>query len=665
MFFIPLPQFSFTQKITNWLQGQPRDRAQFLLRILAGINLAYLGIDYKFFHPNLAIGALTIGKAWTFGISVSTFVFLMAIIETFAGFLLLFGSLIRPMSLILLVCFIFLTYVLGENPIGHIIIYGVLIVCYINGAGQWRIRLAKDKAANIVIIGASFAGIHAVLKIEKLIGIVSNINVTLINDENYFQFDPLLPEVIGGSVQPSNIVNPIRRICSRAAFIQGKTKSIDYANKTVTITLLSDEEINITYDELILSPAREINFANIPGMLEHAMPIMNIGDALLLRQRILESLELAINAHDAEEKKKLLTFGIIGGGIRGASVAEEVNSFFKAAIVSYPMLSLNECTVYLIEKSDEILPECESILQKTAHKQLSKMGIIVLTHANVTQVTSNAIMLETGDKVFCHTTICALTQISSLVADLPKNNRGFLLTNEYFEVANKHSLFAVGDVTDVSHQVYFQATLEARMGRNAGYNAWAKSQNFKMKEYDPRRPLFGVLSLGRHASEVKIFGVVFTGVIAWFISRWVCLITLPGLERNLRILIDWLLDVPFRQDIVNISPKLTTKLNRAHYDAGDEIVHEGEAGENAFLILKGEVAVLKNENGSMKQLAILKPGELFGEIALLKNMRRTATVKAITPVDVIVLAKDQFLPLLSGFQELDSLVKKRLQERLR
>lgn len=146
-------------------------------------------------------------------------------------------------------------------------------------------------------------------------------------------------------------------------------------------------------------------------------------------------------------------------------------------------------------------------------------------------------------------------------------------------------------------------------------------------------------------------------------SRLACLTSMPGLEKNLRILLDWLLDIPFRRDISIITPKLTFKLTHAHYEAGDIIINEGEQGDCAYLLLSGKVEVLKNNEGKMIHVAYLNQGDYFGEMSLLTAMPRTATIKCVTTVEVAAIAHDQFMDLLKGFNDLDKIIKSKMIQR--
>ncbi len=152
-----------------------------------------------------------------------------------------------------------------------------------------------------------------------------------------------------------------------------------------------------------------------------------------------------------------------------------------------------------------------------------------------------------------------------------------------------------------------------------------------------------------------------TGTPAWILSRLSTLIALPGLERNLRILMDWILDIPFRNDIAVLAPDQTEHLQRKHFETGDTVISQGDPGDTAYIIESGRLEVLKDG----KKVAELAEGDCFGEIALLSDVQRTATVRCLTPCELTVLARDDFQTLTSGQGALAQAIRKQATERRR
>jgi hypothetical protein len=196
------------------------------------------------------------------------------------------------------------------------------------------------------------------------------------------------------------------------------------------------------------------------------------------------------------------------------------------------------------------------------------------------------------------------------------------------------------------------------LGRAAGQNAWAASQEFDIQPFAFKRRWLMSFNMGRR-SICRLGGLLFGGLPAWFFSRMANLATMPGLERNLRILIDWTLDVPFRADIAVLAPDATQKLQKIHMEAGDEVIREGEDGDSAYIIQSGRLEVLKGG----KKVGELGAGDFFGEIALVQNVKRNATVRCLVACELTALSRDDFQALSLGSSTLAKAIQQQISER--
>jgi NADH:ubiquinone reductase (H+-translocating) len=147
--------------------------------------------------------------------------------------------------------------------------------------------------------------------------------------------------------------------------------------------------------------------------------------------------------------------------------------------------------------------------------------------------------------------------------------------------------------------------------------------------------------LGRRRAIAQVKGIEITGVPAWIVWRTFFIRFVPTLDRQLRILLDWLITPFVGRDIVEIRPREPFGLRREHYEAGQAIVRQGELGQQLYLIWQGEVAVVREVDGQVEMLARLGPGQHFGEVAVFQNVRRTATVRALTAVEVIAVGAQE------------------------
>jgi NADH dehydrogenase len=165
--------------------------------------------------------------------------------------------------------------------------------------------------------------------------------------------------------------------------------------------------------------------------------------------------------------------------------------------------------------------------------------------------------------------------------------------------------------------------------------------------------LGSLASLGRRSAVAEILGIQVSGILAWWLWRTVYLMKMPGLDRKLRVVTDWTLDLFLRQDIVQLKIDRTAAIAHEHFEKDEVIVKQGDFGDKLYMIESGEVEVLKERpNMPPERLAVLAVGAYFGETALPTDAPRNATVRTLTPVDAIVLGRSDFLALISSFPEL-------------
>ncbi|TMQ28366.1 MAG: cyclic nucleotide-binding domain-containing protein [Candidatus Rokuibacteriota bacterium] len=626
-YYVPMPSVPGTRRLQAWLESQPRARAQFLLQVLAGFNLAYLGVYWKGFHANSMLAILQHHQVPTFGIQAATFVLWMALVETLSGLLIMAGVLMRFLSVILFASFLFFSGILGESVFAHIIFYGLLVSFITNGDGRWRRPVAEDKPGKIVILGGGVAGLQCAMRLERLLGEFTNVKVTLVHRESYFLFEPLLPEVVGGAVQPGSIVNSIRRLCPRTSLIHGEVTSIDPEARRVQVDLDWGETATVDYDQLVVALGPDASFAGVPGLLEHALPMATIGDALFLRQQVLQRMEHAEVVADPAVRRALLTFAVVGGSLRGTATAAEIRALIKGALVSYPAIGPQEPRVLLFEDKPDVLPQFGPAMGAGARRRLQKLGVEVAVATRVAAVTPDEVVLASGQRIPCRVVVSALANRPSALAALPSARPdGRLPVDEFFRVDGAAHILAVGycAATGVSAPPVLMRS-EIRMARRVAYNALALHRGYKLQRWSEATPRLRLAPLGRYATIGSFFGVHVAGLPAWVFSRAWCLLTLPGLER--------------------------------------EVIRQGERGDCAYVIVDGEAEVLRQVNGHWERVRRLKAGECFGEIALLADVPRTATVRCLSPVDLIVLPRDQFMTLARGYRDLGTTLERGMTER--
>ena len=661
-YFLPLPTHPRFLEIQAELASVPRQRAQAIMRVLTGINIFYLAVAFKVFQPNLAIAILTIHDIRLVGLSPEISTLLMTLVEFTAGILIIAGILLRPLSLFFLGAFLLFAALLPESWMAHALFYGVMLSFLFNGAGHFAMPEAKDKTANIVIVGGTVAAIHAAMKIERLIGQYSNVKLTLIHDQPNVLFYPLLPEVIGGTMQPGNSVNPIRRVLPQTRVILGEALEINSADKFVRVNGIDEKPLQIPYDELILALFLTPNLNRYPGLMAHAIPINSVGDALHIRKQVMNRVEQAELEESDDLRERLLTFAVIGSGQRACATAEEINAMLETAQPSYGVLRDKGWRVHLYEDIKVPFSDFEANIKARRDRELVKAGVRLFPDHEVAAVTPDSVVFADGDRQpvglvvnSCFTMPKALVDGEALIWP-PATEPDLRLKDHphiWATMACSDQLQGEG-----GQRRYLTTSDWMDLGKAVGQNAWAATQAFETQPFRFKKRFVLAFNMGRH-SIANVFGWTLGGLPAWFLSRMSNLATMPGLERNLRILIDWTLDVPFRADIAVLAPDVTSKLQKLHLEAGDEIIRQGEQGETAYIIQSGRVEIIK----SGKKVGELGSGDFFGEIALVSDSKRTATVRCLTACELTVLSREDFQSLSVGSSVLAKAIKNQIEER--
>ena len=641
--YLTLPIIPVFQNLQSWLADQPRQRAQAIMRILTGTTLLYLGVFFKVMQPNLSIGIITYYDLPILSANPEAFTLVMALVEVSAGVLMIAGVLLRPLSFFLLTAFSIFALLLPETPTEHILFYGVVLSCLINSAGHLQRPIPKDKPAHIVIVGGGLSALHAALKIEKLIGQYSNVKITLLHEQANFLFVPFLPEVIGGTVQPGNVVNPFRRIVQQTNIVIGQLESIDEINQKVFAKRKNNEIIELNYDSLILAFNPKSSVFNISGMKAHSCPIDSVADALRIRQRVLDLVEEAEFCNDSSEQIRLLTFAVIGVGECASAIAVEISQILRAAESAYSVLRDLGWRVHLFEEQGQIRSDFEKQISKARDKYLKKAGVIDHLDEQITSITQRDLFFSSGRIQSVGLVVNAALKFPSI----PFVGRGNLsepfLIDDELRLKSFENIWITETSQTMRDAQFIFTNDQVDLGFYAGFNAWASSQGYASRAFKARKHLFKPYNMGMY-SLCRVAGIVFSGEPAWFVSRLFDLLSVPGLERNLRIIIDWFLVLAFRNDITVLAQAQTAHLQKMHFKAGDEIFREGDAAEMAYAVDSGNLKVVQNG----RKIRELAAGDYFGEILPLHQNRRVETVRCLTDCELKIITQEDLKALVQS-----------------
>lgn len=414
----------------------------------------------------------------------------------------------------------------------------------------------------IVIIGGGFAGTAIALRLERTFRRDDSVEITLVDFENFFTFTPLLPEVPSGSIQPKHIVFPLRALLKRTKVRQAEVRAIDLKRRTVTAAHCDAcGNDTIPFDHLVLALGSVPNYFGLPGVAEHSLTMKSLADATALHAHVIDKLEHADLQPDPAVRRQMLTFVVAGGGFAGVETLAELNDFVRLATRFYPHVSPDDVRVILIHSGERILPEVSESLSRYALNKLQSRGIEVKLKTRVSSCSRNIVRLTDGTEVHAHTFVWAAgTSPSPMLnlVDVPRIKRGRVEVDETMAVRNCPGVWAVGDSAAIPDVVTGgtcppTAQYALRQGKRLADNVAATIRGESTKPF--RFKALGLLAgLGRRSAVAEIFGLRFSGFIAWWLWRTIYLMKLPGFERKLRVAIDWTLDLFFARDIVYLRP---------------------------------------------------------------------------------------------------------------
>lgn len=531
-----------------------------------------------------------------------------------------------------------------------------------------------NKPKRIVVLGGGFGGVYTAMALGRLLKGSKDFEIVLINKENYFVFQPMLPEVILGSIGIMHTVTPIRKLCPNVTLFVRDAESIDLDKKVIiTSPGVRPKPSSIHFDYLVLAPGTTTDLSVVPGFQEHAFPFKNLGDALSLRNHLLHTLEEADIEDDSVLREQLLTYVVIGGGFSGVEVAAAMNDFLRQATREYKNLQREDIRVVLIDRGKRILSEMSEGLASYATRLLRRRHMEILLNTRAKAATAESIILEDGNKIPTRTLISTVPAgVHPLIMGLPieKDKRGRIIVNEYLEASGAPGIWALGDCASIPDRKGGRVPPTAQFATREA-TVVAKNIMAAIRGEEKTPFTFSGLgkmgSLGHYSAVAEVFGIKFSGILAWFVWRALYLMKLPGIERKFRVGLDWILDTLFPADLVQLKVHPTQSFASERFEPGQIIVQQGEAGDRMYLITEGEVEVYQgNSEGGKTLLATLGKGEYFGEMALLSKQPRSASVIGRTKGSIVSVKRGDFAALLSYFPDLSErfrdLVEKRLKQ---
>ena len=426
----------------------------------------------------------------------------------------------------------------------------------------------------LLILGGGFAGLDIARSIGKSKAARGYWDTLLIDKENFFQFNPLLPAVAVGSVETRHIVYPFRDMARhrQIRFFKNKATRIDFACHEV----LLHNELVVPYDTLVIAVGSVTNYYDVPGAQENTRPFKTIVDAMYLRARIVELFEMAEQAETAERRKELLSFVIVGGGITGVEVAAEMTDMaLDTLLPKYPSVSRSDFSITIIEIGDRIIPAARPEHSAYVQRFLERRGVKLTLGHGAVRVEPKRVHLSDGTSVVTFTTVwTAGVRPPDLVQQLPVTHikDGRARVDDYLRALDPagkpiEDVYVMGDcaaslLPDGKFQPVLAQTAIA-MGSYLGASLVERAKGRSARPFHFENTGY-IISLGKHSSVLELFGVPLSGKIAWLLWAGAYLIKMVGFRKQLEVGIDHVTHLFFEHDFSQI-------LNRRQVLSDDEL----------------------------------------------------------------------------------------------
>ena len=528
---------------------------------------------------------------------------------------------------------------------------------------------SRSTCPRVLCLGGGYTGIYVAKAMRRHI-MAGRVSLTVVDQDNFQCFHGLVPDMITGKLQPTDTLSAARRLFKSATFINAEIEAIDLAAKRVTVArFLDGRRQELEYDHLILALGSTDNLGRFPGLAEHAFRLKAFSGCLALRNHLISMLELADMEQDPIERRRLLSFVVVGGNYAGVEVAGELREFLPDVARShFPRIPIDEIKVVLVSSTEHILPELGSRmpgLVAWAEKRLmADPRFELVPKTRLASATMEEAILDGGRRIPTRTIVsCTGMSMIPQLEGLPleKNSNGRLVCDRFGHVAGHVDIWGGGDCAAVPLADGTTAPALAiwamTVGRLIGKNIVSQLDGRPLTPYS-FNGLGDACVFGRREAIAQIRGIRFYGLPAWLLWRFLMIVYLPSWEKKVRVVWNWLMAPFFGRDIINMRVQQPLDLAPMIFEDGQDVVREGDVGNSMFIIQSGTVDVIRNVDGQERVIDSMGRGAHFGEIAVFNRCRRTATVRARGRVKLLQIRRDTALTLSNSLEPIGALLRR-------
>ncbi len=528
----------------------------------------------------------------------------------------------------------------------------------------------------ILILGGGFAGIYTAKNLQKLH--LVNYEIELISDNNYFIFQPLLPEVASGTIYSSDAVTPIRQMLKGIKYRNAEIENLDFTNKNVSILQGFKKSSHlISYDHLVIALGQVSNLDIVKGLKDHSFTMRSLEDAYDLRNHILGCLELADVTTNKELRKRLLNIVVIGGGFSGVETIGEIKEMIDRLIPYYTSINKEDLKFHIVEHAGQLLPDMDKNVGEYTLKKFLKQNINVHLNTLLEEVTQYQVFLNNKKKISTHTVISTIgSTVSKLIKDSNLELKyGKIITNSFLKVDNLDNVWSVGDAAlipnrDKKNMLYKQkkiayappnAQFAVRQGKLLARNIKNNILGNKLSEFQYSSK-GSLASLGSRDGVGKIYFITIKGFLAWLIWRAFYLSFLPSFATKIRVLSGWIVEFLVPRNAVMTRALKSDAVSYQNFKKGDMVFKEGMIADGFYIVNKGSfINTFKKTSNGKEFTKTYKKNDHFGARVILSGDRRTGTIVALEDSRVIKINRDTFKLLTENFKPMENYFDKYLE----
>jgi NADH dehydrogenase len=416
----------------------------------------------------------------------------------------------------------------------------------------------------ILVVGAGHVGLYAALRLSKKLR-PRVAEVIVVDPQPHMTYQPFLPEAAAGNISPRHSVVPLRRELRRCTVVAGEITKIEHARRTATVQPIIGPPREIEYDQIVVAPGSVSRTLPIPGLREHAIGFKTIGEAIFLRNHVLEQLDVAAATADPQVRRCALTFVFIGGGYAGIEALAEMEDMARNALSYYPELKPEDMRWVLVEATNRILPEVDPDMGAYTVQQLLKRHLDIRLETRLESCVDGVVRLSDGDSFAADTIVwTAGVKPHPILAqtDLPRDNKGRITCLPTLQVVDGDQVVegawsagdcaAVPDLTKPPGNFCGPSAQHAvRQAHRLADNIRAQIRGGPLKPY--KHAYAGsVASLGLYKGVAQVYGIKIKGWPAWFVHRTYHLSRIPSVNRKIRVLVDWTLALFLRREVISL-----------------------------------------------------------------------------------------------------------------